>query len=346
MSKSFNRKYKFKTVNKKINFYPLFRLVKMSNQKQPKNEVGTQNKRSSDGKIKLDINFDRISFNFSIDDLKNKEEYKDVKIFNPIQATVKSDLLIKIVDAKELMVIIPCHKDFLVDNIPVIGAKFRENTNWVKEQINNIDTFTIDYQAVKNPSFEQSNCDSKCVVANGPLVFAWTLCDLFAAIYRGYITFGEFSHQDDTGLPKDVGIRKAFKFYYAADYLQCIQIKNEAESYICKNLTTPCLIEAWNIGTYFEEHCSIFMDSDPGFHSHKILDCVNEIFEENFFTFIDADRLSSFLNKSKSYLQDGMFINILICWFNDNINKTSTPISIVNKTKMYKNLLLSLDQCC
>lgn len=147
-------------------------------------------------------------------------KYNEVPIFEPRKHCVGSDLILEVWFLDKNRLIIPVHKQFMMDNSPVIRAKFQHKSNWDDDMNNGISTFKIE-------------------TGHSP-----TLVGKFIkAMYDGEAEFNE---------------KNAFEFYTLADYLQFATFKTHAKKFITKNMCKNLLFSCWNYNTDFDECCIKF----------------------------------------------------------------------------------------
>lgn len=60
--------------------------------------------------------------------------YNQEIIFHPTKITYNADLCFEVWNYSELKGVIPCHKNFVIENIPVVAAKYRDGSNFTDEK--------------------------------------------------------------------------------------------------------------------------------------------------------------------------------------------------------------------
>ena len=72
--------------------------------------------------IKITPNFEDLTY--------TSKHYKPEIIFNPTKITDKADLCFEIWEANEIKGVVPCDKQFMMKNVPVVAGKYREGNNF------------------------------------------------------------------------------------------------------------------------------------------------------------------------------------------------------------------------
>lgn len=151
-----------------------------------------------------------------------------VPVLHPTEITVNADLIIQIKTPEmALAAVLPCHKQFMIDHVPLIEAKFREDSNWIKEEVGKIQTFDL------------------CICGVKPQL----VCDFFACFYQGHVNFTN---------------ENAAAFYWIARYLLCEEIRVKCEDFMKDNMCAEFLVDAWMLDVLFREPCMNFMKKING----------------------------------------------------------------------------------
>lgn len=147
-------------------------------------------------------------------------------MFHPTDNTIKADLIIEI-NAPELTGAIPCHKQFMIDHVPLIEVKFREDSNLIKQESGEVSVFTL----------------------GGCLFDPQLVCDFFACFYEGRVDFTK---------------KNAAAFYWIARYLLCEEIRVKCEDFMKDNMCAEFLVDAWILDVNFREPCMDFIKKING----------------------------------------------------------------------------------
>ena len=121
--------------------------------------------------------------------------YDDVEIWHPTQATSDATLIIEVLRDGKLQGVIPCSKDLMIGNIPVIAAKFKQD---FFKGFNGISRFRQD---------QHKGIDIFKLETDMPAEF---VCQFIEGIYNGVF---------------DIMIWNVIEFCILADFLQCSAIQ-------------------------------------------------------------------------------------------------------------------------
>ena len=161
--------------------------------------------------------------------------YDDVEIFHPTNASSDATLIIEVLKDGELQGVIPCNKDLMIGNIPVIAAKFKKD---FFKGFNGISRFRQDqHKGIATFKLETSYLPDTFLPAE-------YVCQFIEGIYDGFF---------------EIETWNVFPFYVLADYLQCSAITNDLKNYINSNMCNYSLVEAWAFSDCFQESCLNFV---------------------------------------------------------------------------------------
>lgn len=155
----------------------------------------------------------------------SSENYKTEVIFCPPKVGCNADLCFEIWDDDSLKGVIPCYKEFISDNAPVVAAKFRDGSNLTNED--GLSIFKI----------EGYNFKPELV------------CEFVASFFDGKL---------------DLRFDNIMDFYSVADFFGCTDIlksiKNVVKDNIVDGMSNTMLVKAWSHGETFKKSCLNFIE--------------------------------------------------------------------------------------
>jgi len=199
--------------------------------------------------FKISRNFDTCKF--------QSNKYEPSIILHPTERTSRANLMIEVFFNDELAAVIPCEKDYMIANVPVIAAKYREGSNFRDEETDGKSVFQL-----------KLDDDPHLWCITPELV-----CQFISVLYHGTVAFN---------------VSNAIGFCILSDLLGCSQFFEYGKAWVCENMKSEIVVDAWNCGGWFDESCLDFLKLSSEFDMDQLYNQISKLDVVKFTKFMDS----------------------------------------------------------
>jgi len=184
--------------------------------------------------------------------------------------------------------VIPCEKSYVTSNVPAIAGKYREGSNFRDKKNDGISVYELNF-----------DLDPQLV------------CDFIEIIYSGDLYFDS---------------KNAIGFCILADCLNCAEFFEHGKKWVCANMKSEMMVDAWNYGDWFHESCLEYVQNSPELEIDQLYDQIGKL------NLNKLNKFMEFINVSKK-IGNGMLVYLKLEWISEQLN-VDRYIDVLLKTDL------------